>query len=107
MAISLPLTSIWATLAIEQSHAEAQAGPNSQRRRLWAGTIGGSGSNESCTWPSVAQVNSNATTLLSGSNNHIAMDVIDRMYPDLEHGLKLDGDQSSSSGDGGSSSTRS
>lgn len=42
MAISLPLTSIWATTTV-RNQAEAVANQESQRLTLWTGTVGSGG----------------------------------------------------------------
>lgn len=40
MAISLPLTSIWATTTVRNQAEAAAANPESQRLRLWTNTVG-------------------------------------------------------------------
>ena len=40
MAISLPLTSIWATATVRHQAEAAAASPESQRLRLWNGNVG-------------------------------------------------------------------
>lgn len=40
MAISLPLTSIWASAAVRHHHETATSHPDTQRRRLWDSVLG-------------------------------------------------------------------
>lgn len=92
MAISLPLTSIWATTAVKHSHQAAQPTPDSQRRRLWTGTIGSGGQHHSSAAADTFKKSSNNLFQPSMSDNSTlaatasVSEQIDRMYPDLESG---------------------
>ncbi|KAL1960613.1 hypothetical protein VTO42DRAFT_7192 [Malbranchea cinnamomea] len=79
MAISLPLTSIWATTAVKHQHQENMTDPESQRRRLWEGTISG-GSLDKTSFP---------VKTFHGCESSSDGTLLGRSTPDLERASDL------------------
>jgi pheromone alpha factor receptor len=82
LAISLPLTSIWASAAIKHSFETVDSVPH---RHLWSGTASSASPNGSGQMGS--EISQYTTTTASLKPYHL-----DRLYPELEAGIAIDTD---------------